>query len=75
MRTATPPTFEPEPMEPNYRAAEVASFLTVSRRTLDRWVAQGRFPAPDYWVNRFPVWRRSSIIGWLSRTNDGRRSA
>lgn len=37
--------------------AEVAALLTISKRTLQKWVAAGRFPAP---VRRGAKWVRWS---------------
>lgn len=50
-----------------YRAAEVAAMLGVSRRLLDRESSAGRFPRPDLYLGRVPLWKRDTIDRFLGR--------
>lgn len=45
-------------------AAQVRRWLQVSRSTLDRMVADGRFPAPSVDVGT-PRWRWGDLLAWV----------
>jgi excisionase family DNA binding protein len=49
-----------------YRLDEVAKLLGVSRRTIERERAAGRFPKPDLWIGRTPLWRRETLVQWIA---------
>jgi predicted DNA-binding transcriptional regulator AlpA len=48
-----------------WRLNEIADSLGLSRRTLERLRAGGRFPPPDLIVHRTPLWRADTIQAWL----------
>jgi predicted DNA-binding transcriptional regulator AlpA len=47
------------------RLDEVAGALGVSRRTIERERAAGRFPKPDLTIGRMPLWRPETIRAWV----------
>lgn len=50
-----------------YRLDEVAAALGVSRRTIEREREAGRFPAPDLYIGRMPLWVREKLVRWIAR--------
>jgi predicted DNA-binding transcriptional regulator AlpA len=48
------------------RLDEVAQSLGVARRTLDRARAAGRFPRPDVYLGRVPLWTPETIRAWIA---------
>lgn len=44
---------------------EVANLLRVNRRTLQRYTKSGLVPAPDLTIQRFPRWKKETILAWL----------
>lgn len=49
-----------------YRLDEVAESLGVSRRTIERERAAGRFPRPDKVIGRVPLWTRETLVAWIA---------
>lgn len=47
------------------RLDELAGALGVSRRTIERERAAGRFPRPDVRVGKVPLWRPETIRSWI----------
>jgi len=47
------------------RADEVAASLGISRRSLQRELAAGRFPRADLHVGKMPLWRPATVTTWL----------
>lgn len=45
---------------------EVAVLLCVSRRTLRRWVAEGRVPKPRE-HGQIRLWPRAELEGWIAK--------
>ncbi|MBE1282142.1 MAG: helix-turn-helix domain-containing protein [Rhodobacteraceae bacterium] len=62
----TPLTNPPDMMTPD----EVAAQLRVSRRTLDRYVKAGDFPAPRRW-GRTVRWPKSVVDQHLTPETEG----
>jgi excisionase family DNA binding protein len=60
------PTVKADVLGPLLTADEVANLLSLSKRTIRRWVQHGRFPAP-FRLGRLPRWRTEDLTGWLSR--------
>jgi len=60
----------PEPVDALPRMAlrldELAKVLGVSRRTLERERAAGRFPRPDAHLGKMPLWRPETLQRWLA---------
>jgi excisionase family DNA binding protein len=50
-----------------YAIKEVAGSLGTGRRTLERLIASGQFPGPDYRVGRCPRWTRSTVEAWVAK--------
>lgn len=44
---------------------ELATVLSVSKRTICRWLAEGRIPPPHQFTKRTYRWRRDEIFGLL----------
>jgi excisionase family DNA binding protein len=61
--TITPPALE----RLGFSITEVASSLGTGRRTLERLIASGRFPAPDYRIGRCPRWTKATIDAWVAK--------
>lgn len=49
------------------RTEEVSQMLTVSPRTLKRYVASGSFPPPIKLTSRTSVWFEHEVIDWMTR--------
>ncbi|MDX2037728.1 MAG: hypothetical protein SFX72_13840 [Isosphaeraceae bacterium] len=49
------------------RLDEIAESIGVSRRTLERERAAGRFPKADLRVGRMPLWSRGTVLEWIER--------
>ena len=47
------------------RLDEVASSVGISRRTLERLRAAGKFPRPDLKVGKLPLWSRETLATWM----------
>ena len=45
---------------------EVTELLSVTARTIQRWLANGDFPPPIKLSNRIIRWRRDDIDSWLT---------
>jgi hypothetical protein len=59
------------PLESLLRLADVARHLGVSRRTFERELAAGRFPAADLRIRRTPLWRPRTVLGWIEDQSSG----
>jgi len=62
-------TAEPAAPKMLLRVDPIAESLSISRRTLERLIAAGRFPKPDVRVGRMGLWRPETVRAWL----DGQR--
>ena len=62
MSTAT----QPETSRMALRIAEVAESLGITRRSIERERAAGRFPKPDKMIGKSPLWKPETIHAWLS---------
>jgi predicted DNA-binding transcriptional regulator AlpA len=60
--------------EPSRRMAlrlnDVAATTGLSRRSVERERASGRFPKPDRVVGRMPLWRPETIEKWIANTDN-----
>src|SRR5262249_4358650 len=61
-----PLVMQPLP-RPAYRPGRLARRPGVSRRTLERERAAGRFPRPDLAIGKAPLWTSDSIRAYLER--------
>lgn len=50
-----------------WRLNDVCQALGVSRRTIERERAAGRFPRPDLILNRMPLWKPETIRAYVER--------
>jgi len=57
-------------LPPRLTRTELAAFWRVSTRTIDRWAANGRCPAPVRIGNRL-LWRRDEVLAWEARGQQG----
>lgn len=48
-----------------YRPSELAAALGVSRRSIERERAAGRFPPPDRRIGRIPLWSAETLRAFL----------
>jgi hypothetical protein len=48
-----------------YRKEQAARLLGVSPRLIERLLAAGRFPRPDAYAGRCPLWTRATLEGWI----------
>ncbi len=46
-------------------AEHVAASLQIGKRTLQQWLAAGKFPAADLRVGRVHRWRPATVEAWL----------
>jgi prophage regulatory protein len=46
---------------------EVAQILSISTRTLRRWIAEGDAPRPIQMPGRDPRWREKDVEAWINR--------
>jgi hypothetical protein len=44
---------------------ELADYLLVKRRTIQRWRISGTLPAPSFWMRRRPYWTRDDMAAFL----------
>ena len=49
------------------RLDEIARALGVSRRTLERERSAGRFPLPDKFIGKMPIWCPETIRDWIAQ--------
>jgi predicted DNA-binding transcriptional regulator AlpA len=56
---------ESAPVRLALRLDELAAALGVSRRTVERERAAGRFPKPDLHIGRAPLWTPATIQRWV----------
>lgn len=49
---------------PLWSVAEVAEYLNVSRRGVERLIASGKLPKPCVRVGRLPRWKPIDITRW-----------
>ena len=54
-----------------YRRSELTKRLGISASTLDRWVVEGRFPAPTK-INRVCLWRQEDVARWFERQQEAK---
>jgi predicted DNA-binding transcriptional regulator AlpA len=55
----------PVPERLTFRFDDLPDALGVSRRTIERARAAGRFPKPDLHIGRMPLWRKATIEDWI----------
>lgn len=63
----TPDMSELEDTKLWWRPETVARKLDIAQRTLDRWRAVGKFPAPDYRDGpKLMFWKPETVRNWLA---------
>jgi predicted DNA-binding transcriptional regulator AlpA len=48
-----------------YRKAAAARMCGMSQRTLERLLSGGRFPRPNAYAGKCPLWTRATLERWL----------
>ena len=67
-----PPLPPPAPIEPlAFRKRTAARLLDISERTIERLLAAGKFPRPDAYAGKCPLWTRATLETWV-REGGGR---
>jgi len=56
----------PESLETLLSLGEIAAYLGVGRRTVERWRAGGVLPKPDLERGRVKRWKPSTLASWLA---------
>lgn len=64
-RPGDPATADASPLL--WSLQDVARALSVSRRTLERLVAAGRFPKADVQIGKMPRWKPQTVRNWVDR--------
>ena len=62
----------PEPsVSPGLTAPQIARRYKIHRSRLERWIATGKFPPPDYRCGPrgWRMWRRATVDSALDRLN------
>jgi hypothetical protein len=56
------------PAEPPlaFRKAEAARLCGISPRLVERLLAAGKFPRPDAYAGRCPLWTRATLERWVT---------
>ncbi len=54
------------PFRLTIRREEAAAAIGISVRLLDQLRAGGRFPLPDAWAGRIPLWRAETVREWIA---------
>ena len=57
----------PVDMERLFGMDELATFLSCSRRQVERMRSAGKVPPPDMHVGRMPRWKPAAIRAWIDR--------
>ena len=63
----------PPSIESLWTPKDVASYLRVSVRMLERMRSTGAMPPPDVFLGRLPRYRPNTIRAWLASMNGGSR--
>jgi predicted DNA-binding transcriptional regulator AlpA len=58
-----------------YRMSELASAFGVSRRTIERERSAGRFPKPNFYIGRAPLWTKEVISNWIEHGGTSKKYA
>jgi excisionase family DNA binding protein len=59
----------PEEEEQLLSERQLATYLNLSLRTIQRWRAEGKGP-PVLYAGRYPRYRKSEVDAWLQRERD-----
>lgn len=62
---------EHRPVTRLIRLAEVKHRVGLSRSTIYRWIAEGRFPRPKRLGNYIVAWEEKVINDWIDRQASG----
>jgi excisionase family DNA binding protein len=60
----------PEEDERLWSEQEVAKYLAISLRTLQRWRAEGKGPPHLMMAGRYPRYRKAEVDAWLRQQED-----
>lgn len=69
------PVAAPSPAPAFYRLRDVMRITALSRSTIYRRVAEGRFPAPIHLGGRAAAWQCASLQQWIINPEEYRASA
>lgn len=56
---------DPRRPEPLWSIEDIATYLRVDRRTIERLRASGKFPRPTVKIGRLPRWSPASVRRWV----------
>lgn len=65
----------PSPAPAFYRLRDVMRITALSRSTIYRRIAEGRFPAPVHLGGRASAWQCASLQQWIDNPEEYRTSA
>ena len=65
----------PSPAPAFYRLRDVMRITALSRSTIYRRIAEGRFPAPVHLGGRASAWPCASLQSWIDNPEEYRTSA
>jgi hypothetical protein len=59
---------QPRPLDPPiaYRKHTAAKLCGISQRLLERLLAADKFPRPDAYAGRCPLWSRRTLEAWVA---------
>lgn len=60
----------PEEDERLWSEQEVAMYLSISLRTLQRWRAEGKGPPHLMMAGRYPRYRKADVDAWLQQEQE-----
>ena len=53
-----------------YDVKGIAAVLSISARTLWRWIQEGQFPKPDIKRDKFVRWKPETLQDWIDQEDN-----
>jgi prophage regulatory protein len=57
------------------RLSQILPYLPIAKTTVEKWVKQGKFPAPVKLSATVTAWRNADIHAWLNSLATGQHTA